>query len=164
MRAGSGEVGGDGLWRAMLATEVRVGGARVVPVGECVSVGAPAADARYVVTAWNPGAKATSETANDVAQGLLVAELDALGVGHEPAEGVALDGSWAEPSLMLHGVTRGEACRIGRRFGQLAVFEWSPASGVLAVVACDGSRAVGRRAELTAAAGSAGACPALEQA
>ncbi|HET9692183.1 MAG TPA: DUF3293 domain-containing protein, partial [Acidimicrobiales bacterium] len=58
------------------------------------------------------------------------------------------DGSWAEPGHLVAGLDRDGARALGRAFGQVAVFEWSQAAGVLAVVACDGARVVGRPARV----------------
>ena len=76
----------------------------------------------HVITAWNPGRFASAhdnERRNRELEGALVAG------GHDyfDAVGRARDGQWEERGFAVLGADRTWAVELGRRFGQLAIFE-----------------------------------------
>lgn len=74
------------------------------------------------VTAWNPGAIKLPDTENDARQSALIAEVQAQGHTCLPGVGVGADGGWpAEVSILIIGVSRTEAIRLAKRFGQVAL-------------------------------------------
>jgi hypothetical protein len=82
------------------------------------------------ITAWNPRSVPRSESLNRALQQRLESELAAMrltlraGIGEDPA------GVWpGEPSVLVLGIPRSEAERIGHRFDQLAIV-WSGQSAV----------------------------------
>lgn len=101
------------------------------------------AETVHVVTAWNPDGVDVAAADNAEAHRRLVDEVEARGWDWAPAIGSSFDARHHEVSVLLRSVTRGQARRLGARFGQLAVFEvdeeW------VHVVPCDGSEA--RRVE-----------------
>jgi hypothetical protein len=130
--------GGGGLLAAYLAAHYKVTGTAkpfVLRVGhrsaELASVHvAQGVNCSAFITAWNPQSVTASEATNRASQQRLEAELGAIGVtlvagiGEDPA------GVWpGEPSVLAVGLSRSEAERVGRRFGQRAVV-WSGESAI----------------------------------
>jgi hypothetical protein len=73
------------------------------------------------LTAWNPGSRPRDKDENDRAQQQLKSELAAEGWLVVDAIGVAVDENWSEDSLFVPGLSRAEAERLGRAYGQVAV-------------------------------------------
>ncbi len=74
------------------------------------------------VTAFNPGSMRLRDEENAARQRELEAVVASLGVVSYAGEGVAEDGGWPpEPSLLILGIERGDAVRLGRQYGQGAV-------------------------------------------
>jgi Protein of unknown function (DUF3293) len=74
------------------------------------------------VTAFNPGSMQLLEKENAIRHHELEADVASLGVTSYLGEGVADDGRWPpEASLLILGIRRGDAVRLGRQYGQLAV-------------------------------------------
>src|SRR5262245_38896458 len=74
------------------------------------------------VTAYNPGSIELSEKVNRERQAQLESEIARAGYTAFAGEGVADDGGWRpEPSLLVLGISREHALRLGQEFGQLAV-------------------------------------------
>ncbi len=129
----------DALWEIYCSAAVRID----LP-GRCVElVGGDRLDpapgdpgALYVLTAWNPLGRELPEAVNHRAARRLVAALETAGTPWHPALGHAADGSWAEEGLAVALPSRAEATALGRRWEQLAVYEWSPGPATLSVVAC----------------------------
>ena len=98
-----------------------------------VRVGRPAPDleaywpaARYTfLTAWNPASTPRSQTANEAADALLVAELDARGVRRQAAWAESPDGHWREAGWLLADLDRAGCDRLAQAFGQAAVLTWA---------------------------------------
>jgi hypothetical protein len=126
-------VSNNALLTAYLAAHYRVTGAAppfVLQVGrrsaELASLHlANRVNCSAFITAWNPRGVAAPESLNRASQQRLESELAATGhtllagIGEDPA------GVWpGEPSILVLGISRGEAERVGRRFGQLAIV-WS---------------------------------------
>jgi len=82
------------------------------------------------ITAWNPRSVVRSEADNRASQKRLESDLAAIGVtlvagiGEDPAR------LWpGEPSVLAVGISRSEAERVGREFGQRAIV-WSGESAI----------------------------------
>jgi len=74
------------------------------------------------LTAFNPCATLCGVDANRTAQGLLSSRIDAMGLSR--LDGVACDPDrkWPdEPSLLVLGITRDQACALAREFRQRAI-------------------------------------------
>lgn len=87
----------------------------------------------HIITAYNPGA-VVDDSANQAAQGSLIAEIRRLHVRTWAAVGRNRASTWAEPSLAIMGLTTDEAIALGSLYGQDAIFEWTEES--LAVLPC----------------------------
>ncbi|QLJ05383.1 DUF3293 domain-containing protein [Streptomyces sp. NEAU-sy36] len=88
----------------------------------------------HVITAWNPGARTVSADANARAHRLLLDEVRRLGLLRWPAAGGDPGGTHQEESVAVVGLGDAAARALGRRFGQDAVFAWTP--GAWRVLAC----------------------------
>jgi hypothetical protein len=74
------------------------------------------------ITAWNPHSDPTALELNRAAQTRLEAELTVLGLPFLHGEGIDPTGSWpGEPSVLVLGISRDDAQRLGRTFGQNAI-------------------------------------------
>jgi Protein of unknown function (DUF3293) len=74
------------------------------------------------VTAFNPGSLPSPPDENRARQRELERYVAELGLVSYPGEGIADNGRWLpEPSLLVLGVGRNDATRLGQQFGQLAV-------------------------------------------
>jgi hypothetical protein len=101
-------------------------------------VGAPASDleaywpaSRYAfITAWNPASHPRSDSANQAADALLVAQLDAVGATRHPAWAQDPGGHWREPGWLLGGIDESDLLRLAVEFGQAAVLAWHPGQPV----------------------------------
>lgn len=93
----------------------------------------------HVLTAYDPGAARPGAAANRRAQASLEAELTGRGLTVIRAVASAEDGTHAEQSAAVVGWDDDEALALARRFGQDAIFRWSPEAW--AVVPCDGGPA-----------------------
>ena len=94
----------------------------------------------HVLTAHNPAAARPGAAANRERQAALEADLAACGLTVTRAVASAEDGSHAEESAAVVGWDDDEALALARRFGQDAIFRWSPEAW--AVVPCDGGPAL----------------------
>ncbi|MFF5401498.1 DUF3293 domain-containing protein [Streptomyces misionensis] len=88
----------------------------------------------HVITAWNPRGRTASADANARAHRLLLGRLRGLGLDWWPAEGGDPGGTHREESVAVVGLDDAAARALGRRFGQDAVFAWTP--GAWRVLAC----------------------------
>jgi Protein of unknown function (DUF3293) len=74
------------------------------------------------VSAFNPGSMRLRDEENAARRREREAVIASLRVVSYAGEGVADDGGWPpEPSLLILGIARGDAGRLGRQYGQLAV-------------------------------------------
>lgn len=73
------------------------------------------------VTAFNPGSERLADEVNREAQGRLLRGLEAEGRRYWPGWGQSPDGRWREESVLIRGMSRKEAVRLGRELGQVAV-------------------------------------------
>ncbi|MER6269097.1 DUF3293 domain-containing protein [Streptomyces sp900105755] len=93
----------------------------------------------HVITAWNPRGRTASPDANARAHRLLLAEIRRRGLTWWAAEGGDALGTHREESVAVAGLSDTGARDLGRRFGQDAVFAWTP--GAWRVLACDSDAA-----------------------
>jgi hypothetical protein len=101
----------------------------------------PGDEAVHILTAWDPGDARPGEEANRANQTALEAELGALGPdGRWDAVGADPRSGHREEGAAVRGLTLDAVLEIGARFGQDAIFEWTP--HVWAVVACRDDRRV----------------------
>lgn len=77
----------------------------------------------WVLTAGDPYPLELTGAENAAREQVLVAELEAASIQHDPALGRAPDGSTSEVSRALRGIDRARALAIAARHGQLAVYE-----------------------------------------
>lgn len=90
----------------------------------------------HVIAAVQPGSEPSSDesaTRMDVLDG----ELHAAGITSIRAIGSSFDGNHREESRAVFGLNDASARRLGRRFGQVAVFGWSGPRWSLLACACD---------------------------
>ncbi|MDX2525182.1 DUF3293 domain-containing protein [Streptomyces europaeiscabiei] len=80
----------------------------------------------HVITAWNPRGRTTSDDVNACAQRVLLDEIRRRGLTSWPAEGGDACGTHREESVAVVGLSDTAARDLGRRFGQDAVFAWTP--------------------------------------
>jgi hypothetical protein len=74
------------------------------------------------VTACNPSSVRLPDEDNAARQRELERVVASLGVAFYAGEGVADDGGWPpEPSLLILGIERGDAVRLWREYGQVAL-------------------------------------------
>ncbi|MFF9125966.1 DUF3293 domain-containing protein [Streptomyces sp. NPDC014889] len=88
----------------------------------------------HVITAWNPRGRTASAEDNARAQRLLLVEVHRRGLAWWPAEGGDAAGTHREESVAVAGLSDTAARALGHRFGQDAVFAWTP--GAWRVLAC----------------------------
>ena len=107
----------------------------VVLDGDALSirVGQPAQDVeaywpvrRYgFITAWNPASVPHSDSANDIANAVLTARLDTIGVKRHRAHAFDASGQWREAGWLVADVEEELLDQLAREFGQAGVLAWS---------------------------------------
>ena len=98
-------------------------------------------DAVHVLTAWDPGDARPGEEVNRASQAALEAELEVLAPDELwNAVGVDHVSGHREEGVAVCGLTLDAVLELGSRYGQDAIFEWTPEAW--AVVACRGDRRV----------------------
>jgi hypothetical protein len=100
----------------------------------------PVASPVHVLTAHNPGVARPGTATNRARQAALEADLAASGLTVTRAVASAEDGTHAEESAAVVGWDDDEALALARRYGQDAIFRWTP--DAWAVVPCDGGEAL----------------------
>lgn len=91
-----------------------------------------------VVTAWDPDSARLQAGDNQVRHRRLVSELDRSGLVHWPAVGRDPDSPHFEEGVAVVGLTESEGVDLGRRYGQAAVYVWTPEAWT--VVSCTDDR------------------------
>ena len=72
-----------------------------------------------VITAWNPYSEPKPDAENRAAQARLIAELDRMGLQHQPGHGADPTGQWPpEDSRLVFGLDFSTATSLCIRFGQ----------------------------------------------
>ena len=92
----------------------------------------------HLLTAWDPGLARPGREANRVRQAALEAELALLSVPLLAAVGVDPATGRREEGVAVRGLPSAAVLALGVRYGQDAVFAWTPAEW--AIVACRGGR------------------------
>ncbi|MEU7060906.1 DUF3293 domain-containing protein [Streptomyces sp. NPDC046197] len=92
-----------------------------------------------MITAWNPRGRTASADDNARAQGLLLDEIRSRALTWWSAEGGDACGTHREESVAVAGLSDAAARDLGRRFGQDAIFAWTP--DAWRVLACDSEAA-----------------------
>ena len=111
---------------AYLATEYRIQGdwPLVLRIGQpneqlASLYGVHAVRCAAILTAWNPYSEPKPDAENHAAQARLIAELDRLGLQHQPGHGADPTGQWPpEDSRLVFGLDFATATSLGVRFGQ----------------------------------------------
>ena len=80
----------------------------------------------HVLTAFNPAGRTVSPEDNERAHNVLLRELNRRSVTWWRATGGDPYGTHTEKSAAVIGLTEADAREIGQRFGQDAVFAWTP--------------------------------------
>lgn len=80
------------------------------------------------ITAFNPGSEPADAVANARAHALLLAELQGGRWTVLPACGASPAGGWVEPGVLVPGLSRDDAIRLGRQFRQNAIVWCSEAA------------------------------------
>ncbi|MFF7971672.1 DUF3293 domain-containing protein [Streptomyces sp. NPDC007905] len=93
----------------------------------------------HVITAWNPLGCTASADANARAQSLLLDEVHRRGLSWWSAVGGDVCGRHSEESVAVVGLSDTAARDLGRRFGQDAIFAWTP--DAWRILACDSDAA-----------------------
>ena len=74
------------------------------------------------VTAFNPGSVPLTAQENSARQHQLERSVADMGFVSYPGQGVGDDGRWPpEPSLLVLGIARDQATRLGQQYAQLAI-------------------------------------------
>ena len=94
----------------------------------------------HLLTAWNPGRERPGEAANRERQAKLEADLVRLAPAGWPARGTLPGTGEYDEGLAVQGLTVDQARVLGARYGQDAVFEWTPADWT--IVGCYEDRRV----------------------
>jgi uncharacterized protein DUF3293 len=94
----------------------------MVPADHLVDAIAPLGLPLFIVTAHNPDAKRLPDEENRSRNLELRKLLEERGLSWHEAVGRAPDGSWAESSFAISGLTEADAIEIGGRFGQVSIF------------------------------------------
>jgi len=131
-------------WAGYGRTEVEIETAgvclvvRPAPSGQVDRWPFESAQAVYVLTAWDPGDKRPGDEANRRQQAALESDLRRLAAQTWAASGVEPVSGHREEGVAVRGLSEGEVLALGARYGQDAVFVWTP--GSWDVVACAGGR------------------------
>jgi len=91
-----------------------------------------------ILTAWDPGDERPCEQQNRESQAALESDLRPLATAMWAAVGVDPLSGHREEGVLVLGVTEADALALGARYGQDAIFAWTPAEW--AIVACTGGR------------------------
>jgi hypothetical protein len=92
----------------------------------------------HVLTAWDPGVERPARDVNRVRQAALEADLGVLSVRLLAAVGIDPVTGRREEGVAVRGLPEAKVLALGERYGQDAVFAWTPAEW--AIVACQGGR------------------------
>ena len=94
----------------------------------------------HILTAWNPGDERPGDVANRARQAELEADLTQLAPARWPAYGTIPGTAQHDEGVAVQGLEAEQVRALGARYGQDAVFEWTPDEW--AIVGCRVSRRV----------------------
>jgi hypothetical protein len=92
----------------------------------------------YLLTAWDPGLERPGVDVNRMRQAALEADLELLSGELLVAIGVDSATGRREEGVAVRGLPEAEVLALGVRYGQDAVYAWTPVEWV--IVACQGGR------------------------
>jgi len=92
----------------------------------------------HLLTAWDPGLERPGRDVNRVRQAALEADLAGVSVPLLAAVGVDTATGRREEGVAVRGLPEADVLALGLRYGQDALFAWTPTEW--AVVACRGGR------------------------
>lgn len=92
----------------------------------------------HLLTAWDPGLERPGREVNRRRQAALEADLAVLSVSLLAAVGVDVATGRREEGVAVRGLAEAEVLALGMRYGQDAVFAWTPTEWT--IVACRGDR------------------------
>jgi Protein of unknown function (DUF3293) len=111
---------------------------RAAPAGD-VGVWPWATEAGLLVlTAWDPGEEHCSIEMNRARQSALDAELRPRAESTWRARGFDPSTGYRDEGVAVRGMPERDVCEVGARYGQDAVFAWTPSTWT--IVACVGAR------------------------
>ncbi len=117
---------------------------RAAPAGELASWPWLGTERVHVMTAWDPSGERPGAEVNRRRQAELEAELRAPGratpVSSWPASGFDREFGYRDEGVAVSGMSDSEARALAARFGQDAIFSWSPSEW--AILDCTGERRV----------------------
>jgi hypothetical protein len=113
---------------------------RAAPRGEAGRWPWPTAAPVAILTAWDPGDERPGLEVNRRRQSELEDYVRALGADVWPAEGTDPVTRDRDEGVAVRGVPESVVLELGARYGQDAIFVWTPAEW--AIVACTGGRRV----------------------
>jgi len=100
----------------------------------------PSPDPVHILTAWDPRAERLGEAENRRRQAELEADVRPMAGGIWWAVGFDPVSGHREEGVAVRRIREAEALALGARYGQDAIFAWTPQEW--AIVACDGGRRV----------------------
>jgi len=140
-------VGPGDPWASYSRTVVEIVGSgvgdlvvRSAPPGEVGEWPWPSPDPVHILTAWDPGGERPSEADNRRREADLEADLRPLAGGIWVAEGFDPVSGHREEGVAVRGIREADALALGARYGQDAIFAWTPREWT--IVACDAGRRV----------------------
>jgi hypothetical protein len=133
----------DDLWQAYANTWIVRDDGNGQLVGPEATGPLPLPPPVHVITAWNPDSSTRPDAGNRRAQHQLLHRVHQAGLASLKVAGQSPDGVWTEPSIAVSGLTREEAVRWGKEFGQKAIFEVDEFE--VHVVPCESGRARSRQ-------------------
>jgi hypothetical protein len=98
----------------------------------------PTGETVHILTAWDPGTERPGRALNRRRQAALEADLRLLGSPLLAASGVDPATGGRDEGVAVLGASESAILALGARYGQEAVFAWTPAEW--AIVACEGGR------------------------
>jgi hypothetical protein len=92
----------------------------------------------HILTAWDPGEERPDVDVNRARQAEMDAELRALGLDLCPGVGRAPGSPHFEDGVAVSGLSTDHALGLAARYGQAAIFQWTP--DALVTLSCVGAR------------------------
>lgn len=111
---------------------------RPAPLGVVGEWPWPWSESVHILTAWDPGDERPSEAENRLRQMALEADLRPMAGGIWVAVGVDPVSGHREEGVAVVGVSQADAAALGARYGQDALFAWTPPAWT--IVACASRR------------------------
>ena len=85
----------------------------------------------FVITAWDPGVDRPEVAVNRERQRALEADLRQFTAELWPAVGLDPDSKHYEEGVAVSGIPEEDAIRLGSRYGQNAIFAWTPTAWMI---------------------------------